>query len=207
MPGHVAGVTRHLTAPGTLLSQSQRGTMGQLASGTAEPLCIPLPLPAPPCPPALSSLLQSCMRRRCSTRRGPTSPPPAPWPRCRAPRLAAAPSEPAPACTPRWLPLPLDPPLLLLLLLPLLLLQLLSRCGPELPLQDCLRRWLDPRLAMSPTSQLLLQGWHWLDPGLTVSSPIFSACHPRDKRVVREPESEGDIWWGEGSPNIEMDEQ
>ena len=34
---------------------------------------------------------------------------------------------------------------------------------------------------------------------------------PKDKRVVREPESEADIWWagegGSGSPNYEMDER
>ena len=29
----------------------------------------------------------------------------------------------------------------------------------------------------------------------------------RDKRVVREPASEADIWWGAGSPNYEMDER
>lgn len=29
----------------------------------------------------------------------------------------------------------------------------------------------------------------------------------RDKRVVREPESEADVWWGAGSPNYEMDEK
>ena len=29
----------------------------------------------------------------------------------------------------------------------------------------------------------------------------------RDKRVVREPGSEADIWWGAGSPNYEMDER
>lgn len=29
----------------------------------------------------------------------------------------------------------------------------------------------------------------------------------RDKRVVRDPESEADIWWGAGSPNYEMDER
>jgi hypothetical protein len=29
----------------------------------------------------------------------------------------------------------------------------------------------------------------------------------RDKRVVREPDSEADIWWGTGSPNYEMDER
>lgn len=33
---------------------------------------------------------------------------------------------------------------------------------------------------------------------------------PRDKRVVREPSSENDIWWNEeknGSPNFEMDDR
>lgn len=34
---------------------------------------------------------------------------------------------------------------------------------------------------------------------------------PRDKRVVRDAETEGDIWWakapGDGSPNYEMDER
>ncbi|KAI5068586.1 hypothetical protein GOP47_0016931 [Adiantum capillus-veneris] len=29
---------------------------------------------------------------------------------------------------------------------------------------------------------------------------------PRDKRVVKEPAAENDLWWGRGSPNIEMDE-
>jgi phosphoenolpyruvate carboxykinase (ATP) len=30
---------------------------------------------------------------------------------------------------------------------------------------------------------------------------------PKDKRVVREPMTEGDLWWGEGSPLFEMDER
>lgn len=30
---------------------------------------------------------------------------------------------------------------------------------------------------------------------------------PKDKRVVRESSSEADLWWGKGSPNIEMDEE
>jgi len=30
---------------------------------------------------------------------------------------------------------------------------------------------------------------------------------PKDKRVVKEPETENDIWWGEGSPNMSMDER
>ncbi|XP_042509301.1 phosphoenolpyruvate carboxykinase (ATP) 1-like, partial [Macadamia integrifolia] len=29
---------------------------------------------------------------------------------------------------------------------------------------------------------------------------------PRDKRVVRDETTEGELWWGKGSPNIEMDE-
>ncbi|KAJ6335404.1 hypothetical protein OIU78_012102, partial [Salix suchowensis] len=29
---------------------------------------------------------------------------------------------------------------------------------------------------------------------------------PRDKRVVRDETTEDDLWWGKGSPNIEMDE-
>lgn len=39
---------------------------------------------------------------------------------------------------------------------------------------------------------------------------MHHACHSsccRDKRVVKEPASEADIWWGPGSPNFEMDEQ
>lgn len=30
---------------------------------------------------------------------------------------------------------------------------------------------------------------------------------PKDKRVVREATSENDLWWGSGSPNLEMDEE
>ncbi|GBG59163.1 hypothetical protein CBR_g32179 [Chara braunii] len=30
---------------------------------------------------------------------------------------------------------------------------------------------------------------------------------PKDKRVVKESETGDDLWWGEGSPNIEMDEE
>nr|AGE13353.1 phosphoenolpyruvate carboxykinase 2 [Capsicum annuum] len=30
---------------------------------------------------------------------------------------------------------------------------------------------------------------------------------PRDKRVARDETTEDDLWWGKGSPNIEMDEQ
>lgn len=37
--------------------------------------------------------------------------------------------------------------------------------------------------------------------------PCLPPCSPRDKRIVREPDSEQDVWWGEGSPNYEMDER
>lgn len=30
---------------------------------------------------------------------------------------------------------------------------------------------------------------------------------PKDKRVVREPSTEADVWWGQGSPNFPMDER
>eukprot|EP00197_Chlamydomonas_leiostraca_P009659 CAMPEP_0202865056 /NCGR_PEP_ID=MMETSP1391-20130828/5165_1 /ASSEMBLY_ACC=CAM_ASM_000867 /TAXON_ID=1034604 /ORGANISM="Chlamydomonas leiostraca, Strain SAG 11-49" /LENGTH=556 /DNA_ID=CAMNT_0049544849 /DNA_START=78 /DNA_END=1748 /DNA_ORIENTATION=+ len=30
---------------------------------------------------------------------------------------------------------------------------------------------------------------------------------PKDKRVVREPSTEADVWWGQGSPNYPMDER
>ena len=39
------------------------------------------------------------------------------------------------------------------------------------------------------------------------SPPHLLLCRPGDKRIVREAGSEGDIWWGEGSTNFEMDER
>lgn len=36
---------------------------------------------------------------------------------------------------------------------------------------------------------------------------LLAGRSPKDKRVVREPESEADIWWGHGSPNHPMDER
>ena len=53
---------------------------------------------------------------------------------------------------------------------------------------------------------------------LKLLGPLLATCHigaktgrsPRDKRVVREAESENDIWWNQdknGSPNFEMDER
>ena len=29
---------------------------------------------------------------------------------------------------------------------------------------------------------------------------------PKDKRIVREPETMRDVWWGAGSPNVGMEE-
>jgi hypothetical protein len=55
------------------------------------------------------------------------------------------------------------------------------------------------------------QGSHIVSSGaLATLSGAKTGRSPRDKRVVRDAESEGDIWWakdgGEGSPNYEMDE-
>lgn len=45
--------------------------------------------------------------------------------------------------------------------------------------------------------------------GCALSHPAFQCppCSPKDKRIVREPFSEADVWWGEGSHNYEMDER
>lgn len=54
--------------------------------------------------------------------------------------------------------------------------------------------------------------------GCKLLGRLLGTCHigaktgrsPRDKRVVRETESENDIWWNQdknGSPNFEMDER
>ncbi|KAH9295400.1 hypothetical protein KI387_038988 [Taxus chinensis] len=42
---------------------------------------------------------------------------------------------------------------------------------------------------------------------LATMSGAKTGRSPKDKRVVREETSEQDLWWGSGSPNIEMDEQ
>ena len=51
----------------------------------------------------------------------------------------------------------------------------------------------------------------WWAPDLSQSPgpspPHLLLCRPGDKRIVREAGSEGDIWWGEGSTNFEMDER
>lgn len=51
-------------------------------------------------------------------------------------------------------------------------------------------------------------GTHMVSSGAlaTLSGAKTGRC-PRDKRVVREDANEKDIWWGEGSPNFEMDER
>jgi phosphoenolpyruvate carboxykinase (ATP) len=38
-------------------------------------------------------------------------------------------------------------------------------------------------------------------------TPLLPGRSPKDKRVVREPSTEADIWWGQGSPNYPMDER
>ena len=40
-----------------------------------------------------------------------------------------------------------------------------------------------------------------------LSCCLAAPCSPKDKRIVREPLSEQDVWWGEGSHNYEMDER
>lgn len=52
------------------------------------------------------------------------------------------------------------------------------------------------------------KGTHIVSSGaITALSGAKTGRSPKDKRVVREPESENDVWWGEGSPNIEMDDR
>jgi phosphoenolpyruvate carboxykinase (ATP) len=51
-------------------------------------------------------------------------------------------------------------------------------------------------------------GTHIVSSGaLATLSGAKTGRSPKDKRIVREPESEGDVWWGPGSPNFEMDEK
>ena len=55
-------------------------------------------------------------------------------------------------------------------------------------------------------------GSHLVSTGaLATLSGAKTGRTPKDKRVVREPNSEADIWWagegGEGSPNYEMDQR
>lgn len=52
-----------------------------------------------------------------------------------------------------------------------------------------------------PSTHIVAQG------ALATVTGAKTGRSPRDKRIVREASSEGDVWWGEGSPNYEMDER
>ncbi|KAI3429628.1 hypothetical protein D9Q98_005714 [Chlorella vulgaris] len=56
-------------------------------------------------------------------------------------------------------------------------------------------------LKYEPSSHIVASG------ALATLSGAKTGRSPKDKRVVREPDSEADIWWGTGSPNYEMDER
>jgi phosphoenolpyruvate carboxykinase (ATP) len=56
-------------------------------------------------------------------------------------------------------------------------------------------------LKYEPSTHIVSSG------ALATLSGARTGRSPKDKRVVREPESEADVWWGAGSPNIEMDER
>ena len=59
-------------------------------------------------------------------------------------------------------------------------------------------------MTFEPGSHLVSSG------ALATLSGAKTGRSPRDKRVVREPDSEGNIWWNKdqnGSPNFEMDER
>mmetsp|Transcript_2691 Transcript_2691/g.7619 ORF Transcript_2691/g.7619 Transcript_2691/m.7619 type:complete len:640 (+) Transcript_2691:224-2143(+) len=52
------------------------------------------------------------------------------------------------------------------------------------------------------------RGTHIVNSGaLATLSGAKTGRSPNDKRIMRDPESENDVWWGEGSPNAEMDEK
>ncbi|PSC71338.1 phosphoenolpyruvate carboxykinase [ATP]-like [Micractinium conductrix] len=56
-------------------------------------------------------------------------------------------------------------------------------------------------LQQEPSSHIVERG------ALATVSGAKTGRTPGDKRIVREPASEGDVWWGEGSTNYEMDER
>jgi phosphoenolpyruvate carboxykinase (ATP) len=56
-------------------------------------------------------------------------------------------------------------------------------------------------LKYEPGSMLTEQG------ALAATSGAKTGRTPKDKRVVRDPEVEADVWWGQGSPNHEMDDR
>ena len=75
-----------------------------------------------------------------------------------------------------------------------------------------------PRTPLDSLQALMYEpGTHIMASGaLAALSGAKTGRSPRDKRVVREPSSEADVWWadaakagggaGNGSPNYEMDE-
>ncbi|KDD73382.1 phosphoenolpyruvate carboxykinase, partial [Helicosporidium sp. ATCC 50920] len=79
----------------------------------------------------------------------------------------------------------------------------ISDCGlRELPVYHNLTpsELYEKALMYEPGSHVLASG------ALAALSGAKTGRSPKDKRVVREAESEADVWWGEGSPNFEMDE-
>lgn len=56
-------------------------------------------------------------------------------------------------------------------------------------------------LQYEPSSHIVAGG------ALATISGAKTGRSPKDKRIVREPLSEQDVWWGEGSHNYEMDER
>jgi hypothetical protein len=67
----------------------------------------------------------------------------------------------------------------------------------------CLVPWLPVPQALQyePSSHIVAGG------ALAAISGAKTGRSPQDKRIVREPSSEQEVWWGEGSPNFEMDER
>lgn len=55
-------------------------------------------------------------------------------------------------------------------------------------------------LKYEPSTHIVATG------ALATLSGAKTGRSPKDKRVVKDPASENDIWWGAGSPNYEMDE-
>jgi len=54
----------------------------------------------------------------------------------------------------------------------------------------------------------LEKGTHVVSSGaLATTSGEKTGRSPKDKRVVREPEFEDDVWWGKYSPNYMMDDR
>ena len=73
-------------------------------------------------------------------------------------------------------------------------------------------------LCKGKKARCVLLGWRHLEEMILIKSQPFAGAKtgrsPRDKRVVRDPASEKDIWWAapdgqqsNGAPNYEMDER